>query len=117
MLKEVMIGSGGILLAAAMVASSVSPGPAAAPEAAVPMAAQPVVVVPPPVQQAAPSPAQSVFADESGDMDFGAPMIEAVPVEDTASDPTTLTADPDSAEASGGRQFYAQPGRPYPIPR
>jgi hypothetical protein len=113
MLKEVMIGSGGILLAAAMVASSVAPGP----DTAAPMAAQPVVVVPPPVQQAAPSPAQPVFADESGDMEFGAPMIEAVPVEDAASDPTTLTADPDTAEASGGRQFYAQPGRPYPIPR
>ena len=116
MLKEVMMGSGGILLAAAVVASSVSPGTPRAPDTAPPVPAQQIVAAPP-TQQAAPSPPQPVFADDSGDMQFGAPMIEAAPVEDSFGEAVASTADPDSAEAAGGRQFYAQPGRPNPIPR
>lgn len=108
------MGSGGILLAAAMVASSVSPPTNPAPAAPVAAVA---AAVPPPVQQAAPAPSPAVFADDSGDMQFGAPMIEAAPVESEFGDGTAVTSDPDSAEAAGGRQFNAKPGRPYPTPR
>ncbi|MDM7955336.1 hypothetical protein [Blastomonas sp.] len=115
MLKEVMLGSGGIMLAAVIFASSMTPG--TAPVADVP--AEPVAAVapaPPARVLTAPRPAP-IFPEESGDLTFGAPMIEAVPVESGTADPELSTAIPGSAEAQGGRQFYARPGRPYPTPR
>lgn len=119
MLKEVMLGSGGIMLAAAIFASSVTTGTGpvpAAPAQPAPVAA-PVAAPPPQAPLAsAPRPA-TVFPEDTGDVDFGAPMIEAVPVETGLADPAVNTAAPDSAEAAGGRQFNAQPGRAYPIPR
>ena len=79
--------------------------------------AAPVAAPPPPAAVAsAPRPA-AVFPEDTGDVDFGAPMIEAVPVETGLADPAVNTAVPDSAEAGGGRQFNAKPGRAYPIPR
>lgn len=117
MLKEVMLGSGGIMLAAAIFASSVAPeiepaagAPAIAPE----VATSPAVA--PPIKAAAPRPVQ-VFGDTSGDMSFGAPMIETTPVESGMGEDGPISAAPESAEASGGRQFYSIPGRPNPIPR
>lgn len=116
MLKEVMLGSGGIMLAAAIFASSVTTGTGPVPAAPAP-ATKPVAAPPPPAAVAsAPRPA-AVFPEDTGDVDFGAPMIEAVPVETGLADPAVNTAAPDSAEAAGGRQFNAQPGRAYPIPR
>lgn len=115
MLKEVMLGSGGIMLAAAIFASSVTTGTGPVPAA--PAQPAPVAAPPPPAPVAsAPRPA-TVFPEDTGDVDFGAPMIEAVPVETGLADPAVNTAAPDSAEAAGGRQFNAQPGRAYPIPR
>lgn len=117
MLKEVMLGSGGIMLAAAIFASSVAPNvnPAAtAPAVAPPVATAPVVA---PVQQAAaPRPAQ-VFPEDSGDLNFGQPMIETTPVESGAGPADAVSAAPDTAEEGGGRQFSAKPGRSYPLPR
>lgn len=116
MLKEVMLGSGGIMLAAAIFASSVTTGTGPVPAAPAPVAT-PVAAPPPPAPVAsAPRPA-TVFPEDTGDVDFGAPMIEAVPVETGLADPAVNTAAPDSAEAAGGRQFNAKPGRAYPIPR
>jgi len=112
MLKEVMLGSGGIMLAAAIFASSVTTGTGPVPAAPAPVAAPP----PPAAVASAPRPA-AVFPEDTGDVDFGAPMIEAVPVETGLADPAVNTAVPDSAEAGGGRQFNAKPGRAYPIPR
>jgi len=115
MLKEVMLGSGGIMLAAAIFASSVTTGTGPVPAA--PVQPAPVAAPPPPAAVAsAPRPA-TVFPEDTGDVDFGAPMIEAVPVETGLADPAVNTAAPDSAEAAGGRQFNAKPGRAYPIPR
>ncbi|WP_430386630.1 hypothetical protein [Blastomonas fulva] len=115
MLKEVMLGSGGIMLAAAIFASSMTPGTMPAPAA--PQQPAQVVAAPPPAPvAAAPRPA-AVFPEDTGDIDFGAPMIEAVPVETGLADPAVNTAAPDSAEAAGGRQFYARPGSPNPVPR
>lgn len=115
MLKEVMLGSGGIMLAAAIFASSVTPG--TGPVAQAP--AEPVAVVtaaPPASKVTAPRPAQ-IFAEDSANLDFGAPMTETTPMESGLADPAATTAAPDSAEAAGGRQFYSIPGRPNPIPR
>lgn len=115
MLKEVMLGSGGIMLAAAIFASSMTPG--AGPTTQPP--AEPVTVAPPPPATrlaAAPATTQ-IFPEDAAQADFGAPMIEAVPVESGLADPPLSTAAPESAEAQGGRQFYSRPGQPYPIPR
>jgi hypothetical protein len=114
MLKEVMLGSGGIMLAAAIFASSVTPGGAPVTEA--PTGAE-AAAPPPPARGATPPKRAQIFPEQSGDVDFGAPMIEAVPIESGLADPALGAAAPDSAEAQGGRQFYAKPGRPYPVPR
>ncbi|MFN3475114.1 MAG: hypothetical protein ACK4ZW_13820 [Blastomonas sp.] len=114
MLKEVMLGSGGIMLAAAIFASSMTPG--AGPTTQAP--AEPVPVAPPPAARMAAAPATTqIFPEDPAQADFGAPMIEAVPVESGLADPALSTAAPESAEGQGGRQFYARPGRPYPVPR
>lgn len=117
MLKEVMLGSGGIMLAAAIFASSVAPSvnPApTAPEVAPPVVTAPVVAPPQPV--AAPQRAQ-IFPEETGDVQFGAPMIQTAPVESGQGDTAALSAAPDTADAAGGRQFNSKPGRAYPIPK
>lgn len=112
MLKEVMLGAGGIMLAAAIFASSV--GPAAQPAAPV-GTVTPVIAAPPQATTAATSPSPAPdFADDSGDSQFGAPMIESTPVDSV--DPAPLPADAEAINEAGGRQFYARPGRPYPIP-
>lgn len=116
MLKEVMLGSGGIMLAAAIFASSFSPGAnpvPTAPEVAPPVAIAPVVAPP---QTTTPRPAP-IFPEDSGDMTFGAPMIETTPVESGTGEDAPMSAAPDTAEATGGRQFNAKPGRVYPVPR
>ncbi|GGB51373.1 hypothetical protein GCM10010833_02610 [Blastomonas aquatica] len=124
MLKEVMLGSGGIMLAAAMFASSFSPRKAPAsegPSAQAPVDSAPVAATPAPALRMAGGPPVSIFPEGSGDVDFGAPMIEAAPVESGQGVSGAITAAPDTApdtaEASGGRQFYARPDQPNPIPR
>ncbi len=115
MLKEVMLGSGGIMLAAAIFTSSLTPGASPAPVA--PEAPAPQIATPPPaVQVASPRPAQ-IFPDETDNLDFGAPMIETAPIDAGADAPAPVSADPYGAEASGGRQFNPKPGEAYPIPR
>lgn len=98
MLKQVMLGSGGILLAAVIFAASITPGPPAA--APAPAVAQPSPVVVAATQTDAPPPA-AVFPDDSGDVTFGAPMIAATPVDsgsgDGSAEPAPLDATPDSA--------------------
>jgi len=114
MLKQVMLGAGGIMLAALIFASSVTPNPdlaaTDAPVAAPPVSAPPPVMPPP--RQPRPAP---VFAEDSGDETFGAPMIEAVPVD--SGDVAAISPDPDNGEDTGGQQYTAKPGRSYPIPR
>lgn len=102
------------MLAAAIFASSVAPGTSPAPVA--PAAPPPVVVAPPPAAQVTPPPPAQVFPEDSGDVDFGAPMIETAPVDTGVSDAAAVPAAPGSAEEAGGRQFNARPGRSYPTP-
>lgn len=118
MLKEVMLGAGGVMLAAAIFASSVVPSvdPAAAGIAPAPVAVQAVPAAPPqPAPQVVPSPPPPVLQDDSGDVQFGAPMIETTPVE--SGDSAPIAPDPEGEESPAGRQFNSKPGRPYPIPR
>lgn len=108
------------MLAAAIFASSFSPGatpPSDAPAAQAPVHAAPVAAAPAPAPQMAKRPPVSIFPEGSGDVEFGAPMIEAAPVGSGEGISGAITAAPDTAEASGGRQFLAKPGRTYPIPR
>ncbi len=119
MLKQVMLGSGGILLAAAIFASSVNTGPApvGAPVAAhdPAAAAPPVVTTVPPQPVVAPPPPQP---EESGDTQFGAPMISTRPVAEHVAEPAPIVTDPDSAVANGGRQYNARnTPHNFPIPR
>ena len=117
MLKEVMLGSGGIMLAAAIFASSVNIGPAPADAAgAAPASAPPVVTAPPAPPVAAPSPAP--IPEETGDTQFGAPMISTQPVAEAVAAPQPIITDPDSAVANGGRQYQAKDTpHHYPIPK
>lgn len=114
MLKEVMLGAGGIMLAAAIFASSMAPSGNSAAPAAVPGAAAPVAApaAPSPV---ATQPTSPVFQDDSGDMQFGAPMIAAAPIE--TGDAAPISPAPEGSESTAGRQFTTKPGGPYPIPR
>ncbi len=112
------MGAGGIMLAAAMFAGSVTPDPRLA-QAGHEEAGNlpPQTAAPAPVPQSSPvvRPAPVVFPD-SGDEVFGAPMIETTPAEvvDTAG----IAPLPNGEQSeSNGRQFNAQPGRSYPIPR
>lgn len=118
MLKQVMLGSGGILLAAAIFASSFNAGraPAGAPGTA-PVTAPPVVTPPPPTAQVV-TPPPPPPAEETGDTQFGAPMISTKPVSEIAAEPQPIVTDPDSALGNGGRQFHAR-GTPhnFPIPK
>lgn len=120
MLKEVLLGSGGILLAAAIFASSVTTGPVqvGAPVAPgeAPAAAPPVVAPVPPQPFIAPPP--PLPTEESGDTEFGAPMVSSRPVAEQAAEPAPIVTDPDSALANGGRQFNARnTPHNYPIPK
>lgn len=115
MLKQVMLGAGGILLAAAIFASSVTPStvpgaPSSAP--AVTPGATPTAQP----QPSAPSQPTAVFAEESGDTVFGAPMVSTAPMSTSSAEPPPIITDPDSAIANGGKQFTAKPGRIYPTP-
>ncbi len=117
MLKQVMWGAGGILLAAAIFASSVTPStvpgaPSNAPVVPPSPGAAPTVQQPP----SAPSQPTAVFAEESGDTVFGAPMVSTAPMATSSTEAPPVVSDPDSAIGNGGRQFNARPGRPYPIP-
>ena len=114
-----MLGSGGIMLAAAIFASSVNTGPVPAGAPVAPAAASetvpPVVTAPPPqmvVTRPAPPP-----EEETGDTQFGAPMISTKPIAEAVAEPAPPVTDPDSALANGGRQYNARPGRNYPIPK
>lgn len=120
MLKQVMLGSGGILLAAAIFASSVNTGPvpvgAPVPPAEGAQAAPPVVTaVTPPTVTAPPPPPP---AEENGDTQFGAPMVSTKPVTELAAEPVQIVTDPDSALGNGGRQYNARNMRHnFPIPK
>ncbi|ESZ86756.1 MAG: hypothetical protein Q27BB25_12745 [Blastomonas sp. CACIA14H2] len=117
MLKEVMLGSGGIMLAAAIFASSVNTGPvpAGAPGAA-PVAAPPVVTPPP--SEAVVTPPPPPLPEDTGDVQFGAPMISTKPVAEVVAEPQPIVTDPDSAVANGGRQYNAHDTpHNYPIPK
>jgi hypothetical protein len=119
MLKEVMLGSGGILLAAAIVASSMPPTTPApemvpavhAPAVPVAQAAPPPPPPPPPVQ------AEPDMADGTGDKKFGAPMIDTTPVEKRLADAPSAPGDTGDTEPSADQQFNAVPGSSYPVPR
>jgi len=118
-LKQVMLGSGGILLAAAIFASSfnLGPAPAGAPVSA-PVAAPPVVTPPPPAAQVVTPPAPQP-AEDTGDTQFGAPMISTKPVAEASPEPEPIVTDPDSAVGNGGRQYRARGNQPhnFPIPK
>lgn len=103
------------MLAAAIFASSVTPSTDPAEGAP----AGPVAIAtPPPAAPVAAAPQRTqIFPDQTGNLDFGAPMIETTPAESGMADPALSTAPAGSAEAAGGRQFYATPGRPFPVPR
>lgn len=112
MLKKVMLGAGGVMLAAAIFASSVGPAvQPSVPEGTIPpIAAAPQqnsdsVASPPPVPD---------FAGDSGDTQFGAPMIESTPAD--LVDPAPLPADAEAMNEDGDHQFYARPGDPSSIP-
>lgn len=119
MLKEVMLGSGGILLAAAIFASSVNVGPT---PAGAPAAPVPPVVTPPPVSVSKPQIVTSPpvpIEDDSGDTQFGAPMITTTPVAEASPEAEPIVTDPDSAVGNGGRQYRAKGNVPhnFPIPK
>lgn len=117
MLKQVMLGSGGIMLAAAIFASSYNTGPApAGTPVAAPVSATPVVAPAPSQPHVAPS-APPLPAEDTGDTQFGAPMISTKPVAEAVAEPLPIFTDPDSAVANGGRQYNARPGHSYPIPK
>lgn len=120
MLKQVMLGSGGILLAAAIFASSVNTGPVPAgapvPSAEGPQAAPPVVTAATPPTVTAPPPPPP--AEENDDTQFGAPMVSTKPVAELAAEPAPMVTDPDSALGNGGRQYNARNTRHnFPIPK
>lgn len=120
MLKQVMWGAGGILLAAAIFASSVTPSavPGSPSDAPVVTPVATPGAAPTVQPQVATSPKPTpVFEAESGDTVFGAPMVSTAPMASTRTEPPPTVTDPDSALANGGRQFNAKPGRPYPIPK
>ena len=117
MLKEVMLGSGGIMLAAAIFASSVNIGQTPADTAgSAPDNAPPVVTPPPAELVVVPPPA--AMPEENGDTQFGAPMISTTPVAAEVAEPQPIITDPDSAVANGGRQYKAKDTpHHYPIPK
>lgn len=119
MLKQVMLGSGGILLAAAIFASSVTTGPvpvgAPIPASEAPSATPPLVTPVPPQPAIAPPPPAP---EETGDTQFGAPMVSNKPVAEHAAEPAPIVTDPDSALANGGRQYNARnTPHNFPIPK
>lgn len=117
MLKQVLWGAGGILLAAAIFASSVTPGTAPGDASSAPVAAPVVTPSSQPPQPSTSAQSTSVFEAESGDTVFGAPMVSTAPMSTTSAEPPPIFTDPDSAVANGGKQINAKPGRPYPTPR
>ncbi|WP_040370824.1 hypothetical protein [Blastomonas sp. AAP53] len=115
MLKQVMMGAGGILLAAAIFASSITPGTVQADGATTPSPSTPPVVqaVPPVVSSSQP---RSVFGEETGDIQFGAPMIPAEPQREVSTDPDPGPSVDQNGPANGRRTFAPRPGMPYPQP-
>ena len=90
MLKQVMLGSGGIMLAAAIFASSVNTGSRPAEPAA--EALSPPTVAEAPTTTISDGTAHTVqpppFIDQpTGDSQFGAPMVSAQPVGDGVAPP------------------------------
>lgn len=115
MLKQVMMGAGGILLAAAIFASSITPGPVQPDGSAVPAPAAPLVVQPaaPVVSSSQP---RSVFEEESGDTQFGAPMILTEPQAEVNAEPEPMPSGAQNGPINGGRPFVPRPGMPHPLP-
>ncbi|PXW73418.1 hypothetical protein C7451_110145 [Blastomonas natatoria] len=98
MLKQVMLGSGGIMLAAAIFASSVDTGSAPAEDPAQPGA--PLIAPAPPTMSAPGSPVPDVppppFVDQpTGDSHFGSPMLSAQPVDEATAEPLQIAVDPE----------------------
>ncbi len=116
-----MLGSGGILLAAAIFASSINTGPVPAGAPAAPAAAPagaPPVVMPVPAQRVTAPPPPAAEDDETGDTQFGAPMVSTKPMAESVAEPAPIVTDPDSAVGNGGRQYQAKnTPHHYPIPK